>query len=136
MAEGGEDNASGGRRNLANLVQVGNEAKQVPGCNCDGGRLVAIRAFAVCKVCLTEFPFAGKLVAQSLPTKGNSMSEQQMIEAVSGKIMERSAECQRGIVGDRTLNGIPIAAYVRVAPDCLLYVQPLGDDFVIELCLN
>ena len=88
-----------------------------------------------CKVCLTgEFPFAR--LGESLPTKGNSMdaAEAQIAKA----IIARSENCQRGIVGDRSIGGIPIGAYVRVAPDCLLYVQPCGDEgeFFIELCLN
>jgi hypothetical protein len=66
------------------------------------------------------------------------MSEKQIHAKLEETIMTMSAECQRGIVGERTINGIPFAAYARVAPNCLLYCQPLvpeRDNF-IDICLN
>ena len=60
---------------------------------------------------------------------------------VEKEIIARSEQCERGIVGDRTMDGVPIAAYVRVAPNCILYVQPLNPfdddaDLFLEFCLN
>lgn len=68
------------------------------------------------------------------------MNEQQhkIMQKVEETIIQRSMDCKRGIVGERTINGIPIAGYARVAPDCLLYCQPLipERDIFLDFCLN
>jgi hypothetical protein len=66
------------------------------------------------------------------------MSEQQTREALEERITTMSAECVRGIVGDRTIDGVPIAAYARVAPNCIMFCQPLipERDIFIDFCLN
>lgn len=66
------------------------------------------------------------------------MSDQQTREALEERITIMSAECERGIVGDRSVNGVPIAAYARIAPNCLVYCQPLipEREIFLDFCLN
>lgn len=66
------------------------------------------------------------------------MSEQQIAEKLAEEIDRLSEACARGIVGDRTVDGVPIAAYAIVAPRCMVYCQPLipERDIFIDFCLN
>jgi hypothetical protein len=66
------------------------------------------------------------------------MKAAQVERKIAEAITQLSAECERGIVGERTVDGIPIACYVRLAPNCIAYVQPLvpEQDIFIDICLN
>jgi len=66
------------------------------------------------------------------------MSEQQIIEKVSEEIVHRSETCERGIIGMRFHGDDPIGGYALVAPDCIMYAQPLVPerDIFIDFCLN
>lgn len=66
------------------------------------------------------------------------MSAEQIHAKLEERIATMSQECDRRIVGDRTIGGIPFAAYALVAPQCVLYCQPLipERDIFIDFCLN
>lgn len=66
------------------------------------------------------------------------MSDQQIHEELERSLFTLSSECKRGIVGERTFHGIPIAGYARVAPNCIVYCQPLipERDIFLDFCLN
>ena len=82
---------------------------------------------------LTEFPFAGKVVAQSLPTKGNPMDAAQLWEAVGKEVIARAEQCERGVIALRADGQAGIAL---VAPNSLLLAINLGLEDPFDFWLN